>query len=289
MENKKHVNYGPLLLVATALLWSVGGLIIKSVPFHGISVASMRGIIASVAAFLLLKNKKFSFSRAQIINMICYFAQSIFFICANKFTTAGNATVLQNTSPLYIIILAALLFRQKPKKMEIVACAVLFCGIAFAFSDNFDSSAVLGNCLALISALFYAGVFFTSRLPGVELHQSIVLGNAIYFLFIPFWFVDPAFKTAVPLDFLAVAAFGLLCGCFSWVIFSKGIKTTPALTANFITMIEPVLSPVWCFIFLHEVLGVRAIIGAAIVIVTLTVYNTISIKSKGKKEDAGRI
>ena len=61
--------------------------------------------------------------------------------------------------------------------------------------------------------------------------------------------------------------------------FGKGIKTTPALQANFITMAEPVMAPLWTYIFLKEHLSVLSVVGCVMVIATLLIYNVSMIKS----------
>ena len=64
--------------------------------------------------------------------------------------------------------------------------------------------------------------------------------------------------------------------------FAKGIRTTPALQANFIAMLEPVMAPIWTFLLLSETPTVWSLIGCVIVIVTLLIYNT----RKAKTEQA---
>ena len=108
----------------------------------------------------------------------------------------------------------------------------------------------LSIALALASGVFYAGIFFTSRLPGADSLQSTILGNLMYVFFIPLLFTDealmnpastgmPAWQAWVAIFFMGSCQLGL-----SWICFSRGIKTTPSLQASFITMIEPVGSAI---------------------------------------------
>ena len=60
--------------------------------------------------------------------------------------------------------------------------------------------------------------------------------------------------------------------------FATGIKHTSALQANFITMTEPVMAPLWTFLFLGERLTPLSLVGCAIVIGTLLVYHVRSAK-----------
>ena len=60
-----------------------------------------------------------------------------------------------------------------------------------------------------------------------------------------------------------------LCGVAAWLAFSKGIRHTSALLANFITMADPVASAVLTFLFLNERPTLLSLAGCTIVVITL--------------------
>ena len=153
MALNKEKN-GPIFIFLAAFLWSLSGIFTKTFAWDGVSLATLRGVIAFFLALLMIRGRRIRPDRVKVLCGICYFAQGTLFMCANKFTTAGNATVLQNTSPLYIILLNALINRKPPRKDEILVCAVLFLGVGLAFAGNFGGGAAFGNILALLSALF---------------------------------------------------------------------------------------------------------------------------------------
>ena len=139
---------------------------------------------------------------------------------------------------------------------------------------------MLGNVLAILSGVFYAGIFFSSALPGADVLQSVILGNTIYLLLTPFLLLDRSFMHPTKEAWIAMLFMGVFQLGFSWLFFSRGIKTTTPLAANFITMVEPVLSPIWAFLFLNEALGRYAILGAVVVVGSITMYNWLSLKQK---------
>ena len=97
-----------MLLCAT--LWSIAGIFMKFLPWHGFAVASLRSLLAGItmAVYMLLKGYHFSFNRRTLLAGI--FAGSVYvcFATANKLTTAANAIVLQFTCPVFIVIFSAL-------------------------------------------------------------------------------------------------------------------------------------------------------------------------------------
>ena len=77
-------------------------------------------------------------------------------------------------------------------------------------------------------------------------------------------------------------ALGVLQQGLAFVLFTRGLKTTPAITASLITGIEPILNPLWVALFYKEVFTPVAMAGAVIVFVTVLAYNY----HKGKQQPA---
>jgi drug/metabolite transporter (DMT)-like permease len=277
----KNKKIAPLFLFGSALLWSLSGIFTKSVAWNGVCLATLRGVIALIVSGLLLRGHKIQLNRNKILAAICYFVQGVLFMCANKYTTAANATVLQNTSPLYILLFNAILAHRKPSKGECVTCACLFAGVILAFVGNLGGGGIVGNVFALVSALFYAGVFFFSKEEGANPLESLFLGNACYLLLLPVMLTDSTvLSTSLP-DWGFLILFAALTGIGAWLCFAVGIKHTSALRANFITMSEPVMAPVWTFLFLREMISPMSVAGCVIVIATLLIYNISASKKEG--------
>ena len=214
-------------------------------------------------------------NKTKIIVAVCYFMQSMLIILANRYTSAGCATALQNTSPIYIICLSALYLKHKPLKREIVTCACMLLGICLTLVGSIGGG-FWGNILALISAFFYAGVFFFSNRPDANPFESLVLGNGLFVLLLPVLLADPHVQAGQPSNWLIVLACSLLSGTVAWLFFAYSIRYVSALQANFITMTEPIMSPLWTYLFLREKMSATAVAGCVIVIVTLLIYNRLN-------------
>lgn len=276
----KNRRLSPLLLFMSALLWSTSGIFTKSVEWNGLSLAVLKGVIAFFLFLLLTRGRKIRITRVKLLAAVCYFVQGTLFMLANKFTTAANATVLENTSPLWIILFSVVITRKKPSRLELATCACLFLGVLLAFMGNMGGGSWLGNTIALISATFYAGVFFLSKDESVDSFETLVLGNAMYLPLIPLLLTDPAIPATPPGQWVFLLAFALLGGTGAWLCFALGIRHTSALQANFITMTEPVMAPLWTFLLLGEKLTPMSLAGCAIVIGTLLIYHFRSAKQE---------
>ncbi|MDH3507338.1 MAG: DMT family transporter, partial [Gammaproteobacteria bacterium] len=58
----------------------------------------------------------------------------------------------------------------------------------------------------------------------------------------------------------------------AYLLVTDGIRHVPALEVSLLLLVEPVLSPVWAWLFLDEVPGRLALAGGAIVIAATVLY-----------------
>jgi drug/metabolite transporter (DMT)-like permease len=116
-------------------------------------------------------------------------------------------------------------------------------------------------------------VFFLSKGEDADPLESLCIGNAMYFLLVPFCITNEAVLNTTAPQWGFLIAFATLSGVGAWLCFTVGIKHTSALQANFITMSEPVMAPIWTFLVLGETLAPLSLLGCAMVIGTLLAYH----------------
>ncbi len=71
-----------------------------------------------------------------------------------------------------MVLLLWLGFGKRPRKLDLVTCFFVFCGILFFFFDSLTADSLLGNFLGLASGLTYAGVFLVNLMPGADSMSS---------------------------------------------------------------------------------------------------------------------
>jgi drug/metabolite transporter (DMT)-like permease len=122
-----------VLLIVIAILWSSGGLLIKSVSWHPIAIAGARCPIAALLLLAYVRRPHLTWSSAQIGGAIAYAVTVFLFITANKLTTAANVILLQYGSPLYVALLGARFLGERATWMDWVAIALVIGGMALLF------------------------------------------------------------------------------------------------------------------------------------------------------------
>ena len=264
---------GTLYVFLAALLYSIGGLCIKVIPWGGMAVNGGRTAIALViiGIYLALVRHTLRFNRWILLGAVCVFGTNALFSVANKMTTAANAIVLQFTAPIFVMIFSAIFFRRKPTKLDLGACVVVFGGIVFFFVDGLSMGGTAGNILALCSGVAYAGVFMMNEMPNSDAICSVCWGDVISAVTgLPFLFRESDFS-ATPL--ISLLILGVFQVAVAYILLTIGLKTTPPVTASLVSGIEPVLNPILVAVFYGEKMGALALAGAATVIGGVVGYN----------------
>ena len=269
---------GTIYVFLAAVLYSIGGLCIKVIPWSGMSINSARNLIALVVigGYLALTRHRPRVSRGVLLGAVCICGTNTLFTLANKLTTAANAIVLQFTAPIFVMLLSAFFLRRRPKKRDVAVCAIVLLGVLLCFADNLGAGGALGNVLALCSGLSYAGVFLLGDLPGGDPISSVFWGDvASAAIGLPFLLRETAFTPTALVSLVVLGAFQV---GLAYILLTEGLKTTPAVTASLISGIEPVLNPILVAVFYHETIGPAAVAGAAIVLGAVVGYNMVNAK-----------
>lgn len=274
---------GTICVFLAAVLYSIGGLCIKVIPWNGMSINGGRNLIALlvIGGYLALTRHRPKVSRGVLLGAVCICGTNTLFTLANKLTTAANAIVLQFTAPVFVMLLSAFLLRRRPKKQDIAVCAAVLLGVLLCFADNLEAGGALGNALALCAGLAYAGVFLLNDLPGGDPISSVFWGDvASAVIGLPFLVQE---KTFTPIAVCSLVILGAFQVGLAYILLTEGLKTTPAVTASLISGIEPVLNPILVAVFYHETIGPAALAGAAIVLVSVVGYNMVNARQAHEK------
>lgn len=269
---------GTLFVFLAAVLYSIGGLCMKWIPWSGVAINGGRTAIALVVIgiYLLLTKHPLKMNRWIFVGALSVFGSNLLFSVANKMTTAANAIVLQFTVPIFVMLFSALFLKKRPTKLDLIACVVIFGGIIFFFADSLTMGGGLGNLLALLSGITYAGIFMLNDMPKADAISSVFWGDVISAVVgIPFILRETDFSTGPMMSLLVLGVFQV---AVAYILLTIGLQTTPSVTASLVSGIEPVLNPVLVAIFYGEEIGVFALIGAFIVIVGVVVYNILKEK-----------
>ncbi len=254
-----------LAVVAAAILWSSGGLLIKLVNLNAFQISSARSFFAAIFFLFFFKKKALYFNKPVFVNALIYCAILILFVLATKTTTAANAIFLQYTAPIYVFIFEPLLLKTRFERINLITILICFLGMSLFFMGEISPGHFAGNIYALLSGISFAAFLLGMRKINPEYQfASIFYGNVCVFLTSGFsYFSYPQISGN---DLLMLLLLGIFQIGLAYAFFSYGIKIISAIEVSIISMIEPILNPVWVLIGYGERPSTYAIIGGIVVV-----------------------
>ena len=257
----------PLLLMGIAIMWSTSGLCVKQIDWNPLAIAGVRSGIAAVVIFAFHRKAKICWNFSLVSGAVSYALMVLTFVVAVKLTTAANAIMLQYTAPVYIAVLAALFLREKPHYSDWLTIAVVIGGMLLFFRDQMAPGGMTGNFIAIFSGVMSAvfTVSMRSQKDGSPI-ASVLFGNILAFICGAYFMFDgaPGLNGWLILAYLGCFQIGL-----TFMLYSVAIKHVTALEASIITMVEPLLNPLWVFLIIGEQPGQWALVGGAIILVAI--------------------
>lgn len=243
---------GRLLAVAAAVLWSTGGFFAKApdfVAWSGASLAFWRAIFACVILLPLVRRPRLHWRMAPMV--ICFAAMNYTFLNAMKLTEASNAIWLQNTSPIWVVLVNFFILKLTVTGRDwfTVACGAV--GVAIILTFELRTADPQGVMFGIAAALTYAGVVLS--LKGLREEDSawlIALNHIVTAVVLaPFAVTEQAWPEGR--QWLLLAFFGMLQMGAPYVLFARSLRVIPSHEAAAITLLEPVLTPIWVFLAWH--------------------------------------
>ena len=270
-----------VLLVLTAALWSLAGVIIKSVAWNPLAIAGTRSAIAAAVLLAAVRPGNFTWSAPQLGGAVAYAVTVTLFVAANKFTTAANAILPQYTAPLWIALFSPWFLKESARWYDWPLIALILAGIVLFFLDDLTAKCFLGNVMALTTGLSFAwlAMFLRKQKSGSPL-ESVFLGNVLTALVcLPFVFgPGPSAHGSAALAWALLAVLGVFQLGLSYILYTAAIRHVTALEAMLIPALEPILNPLLVLLVIGERPGLRAIAGGAMVLAAVAARGVLSMR-----------
>ena len=291
MKAQNNKSFGPALIVVAGIFWGLMGLFVRSFSEYGFSsghVASVRlGVGALIFALIvLIKDRRLFRIRLRDLPLflalgIC--SLSFFTICYFKsieLMPLSTAAILLYTSPIWVMLMSALFFREKLTGRKL-------CALAMAFGGCVLVSGISGGGLSLKALLcgLGAGVGYAlySILGTIALRRYeplTVTGYGFFFGALGCLAVsDPAALlgniAAAPAGLMLwlIPTAALVSAVIPYLCYTQGLKSVEAGKAAVIATVEPVVATLVGVVLYREALGISSILGIALVLGAIVILN----------------
>ena len=277
---------GRLCVVLAAVLWSLSGGLAKLLtqptplglnqprvfPEH---IAFFRALFAGLVLLPALRRRDLAFRPALVPMALCFAVMNALFVSALTLGTAANAILLQYTAPMWMYLASVWLLGEPADRRSSITLGVGLVGIAVIASGPFwgpqeqnprgDQLPVIA--IALGSGLAYAGVLLYLRvLRDLSSRWLTVWNHLCGALVLLPWVVLlplPAWPQMGVLFLFGAVQMGLPY----WLV-ARGLRSVSPQEAGAITLLEPILNPLWAYLVAPETEGLKppTLLGGALIV-----------------------
>lgn len=267
-------------LVLAAVLWSLGsvfmrllreplGLGLHEPTLTPLQIAFYRGLFGGLVVLAMVRRAEMTFRPLMGGMVIAFTVMSGLYLSALGLGPAANAIFLQNTAPLWVFVICVLLLGERGDRRGwqtvLIGAAGAVVIVAGNWPHNLPAEEQKAQVLILFmgagSGVVYAIVVLFLRALRDDSSAWLIalnlLGTAfmlgLFVLLNDGWTAFTAWATAPSLAQVGVlVVFGAFQMALPYWLFTRGLRTVSPQEAAIITLIEPLLNPVWAFLITPE-------------------------------------
>ena len=199
---------------------------------------------------------------------LSYTISTICFVLALSYTSVAKVLLIQSASPILAAGISWVLLREKVAPHTMIAIIAVVAGITTIVSGSLGSgTSLLGDFLSLIMVTaFTLSIVITRKYPGIRMTPAILLGVTLAGIIA----ATQAGSLAVsPANFGFLILFGMVNLGLGLALFVTGARLIPSVLSALLSVIEPILGPVWVWLFHGETPAQLVLIGGGVVIAAL--------------------
>ncbi len=196
-------------------------------------------------------------------------ATGALYMAALQMTTAATAVLLNNTSALYVALLAPLLLHEAPHPQTLLSLALTLSGMWLVTTGGGSLTLVSwqGVAVGALSGLSYALTMLISRrlrgaVDGIT-QAWWGMGGAI---FVAFPFALGSDPQQVARNALLLGAMGIISVGLPYYLYFRGLERTRAQAVSLAAMLEPLCGVLIGALLLHEPMTPPIGLGALLVL-----------------------
>jgi drug/metabolite transporter (DMT)-like permease len=263
-----------LIMIVAATFWSLGGILIRQLALtNAWEIVFWRSLFMALFVFgtLLVMHGRKTPSRILAVGWPGLISGALlagtffFYIGSLTRTTVANTSVLMSVSPFLAAIAGRVALGEVVPWRTWLAMAVAFGGIIVMFADSLEGGRASGNVLALgVSVCFALNLTMLRKFRATADMLPTVLLAGLWSLLPAFLFAGPFSASANDIAWLALmGCVQLGAGCLLMTAASKHLSATEL---GLLSLLEPILGPIWVWWFMAEQPAALTLVGAAIVL-----------------------
>lgn len=205
------------------------------------------------------------------------------FVTSLRYASAIDVSIIMTLPPMFVILIGALFLHRRPSLLEYIGLIISFAGAVIVITGNHGgehaTNSILGNVLALTSALCYAIYLTVLERPTATYRPVILLRWVFLFAAIPALFLLrgfdslPIFSTTESTPWIEIG-FILLCPTFiAYFLVQPAMRTIGSELVSIYQYLLPVFATISAVLMKIDTLRTIQIIAMAVIIVGMVVVN----------------
>ncbi|MCU9601216.1 DMT family transporter [Pallidibacillus thermolactis] len=273
---------GKIKMIVTMLIFGSVGLFVKNINLSSSEIALLRGVIGCItliaAGLLINQTIRFRTTKKNIM-LLCLSGGALgfnwmFLFEAYRYTTISNATISYYFAPIFVMILAPFILKEKMARFKVGSIIAAIIGIFFIVGiDNGDRTSqhhVMGVFFGLLAAAFYASVMFINKFIRNLSDQETTIGQLAMasIVILPYVFVTEGLnvKNLDIQSLLFILIVGILHTGFAYMLYFSALKQLDGQRIALYSYIDPIFAIVLSALLLNETFTFIQAVGGTLIL-----------------------
>ena len=283
-------SFGSFYALAAGTLWGSMGVFVRhfqTIGLNALEIGWFRVLfgLLVVGLYLALRHRELLKIRFRDVPLFVgtgvgsLFLLNLTYYTSMRYVSLAVAGVLLYTAPIFVMLLSAILFREKitPKKLLALGLAFLGCAMVSGLggSNQISLPGVLWGLGAGLSYCMY------SIIGRYILRRGYSSWTMTFYTFVFCMLADCLVCDwqAVgniflqPGELLWAAGLGVVTAFFPYVFYSKALEHMEGSRASILASIEPVVAALFSVFLFHEPLGMAGVAGMVLVLAAIVLLS----------------
>ena len=289
---KARRNIGPALILLAGCFWGSMGIFVRRLTDYGFSsiqIVAIRVTLAALIFCMLLLIKDPSGFRISVKDIPLFLGLgfgSILFFTVCYFTAItmmplSTAAILLYTSPIWIMLMSVLFFREKLTGRKLLALVLAFAGCVLVSGISGEGMTLTGLLVGLGSGIGYGLYSILGTVALRRYSPYTVTTYTFAFAALGSWLIcrpaDMLAKFAAAPDLPGLVFFCFLTALVTAVIpflaYTLGLRTVEASRAGILATVEPLVATLIGVAVFSEPLTLLSGLGILLILAAVVLLN----------------
>ena len=289
---KARRNIGPALILLAGCFWGSMGIFVRRLTDYGFSsiqIVAIRVTLAALIFCILLLIKDPSGFRISVKDIPLFLGLgfgSILFFTVCYFTAItmmplSTAAILLYTSPIWIMLMSVLFFREKLTGRKLLALALAFAGCVLVSGVSGEGMTLPGLLVGLGSGIGYGLYSILGTVALRRYSPYTVTTYTFAFAALGAWLIcrpaEMLAKFAATPDLPGLVFFCFLTALVTAVIpflaYTLGLRTVEASRAGILATVEPLVATLIAVAVFAEPLTLLSGLGILLILAAVVLLN----------------